>query len=114
MAKAKTKAKAKAKTKLQKQATLPGQEELPKTERPSIAELDVGVRDWLDAKDDAKTAKETEKSKREEATEIMRAFEGDLEKDSNGNPAYVYRDDYRELSVALSSSSKLVTALLDD
>ena len=114
MAKAKTKAKAKPKTKLQKQATLPGQEELPKTERPSIAELDSSIGEWLDAKDDAKTAKDLEKTKREAATEVMRAFEGDLEKDSNGNPAYVFRDPYRELSVALSSSSKLVTALMDD
>ena len=104
----------KARTNKQKQPKLPGQEDLPKTERPSIAELDVGIRDWLDAKDEAKTAKANEKAKREAATDVMRAFADDLECDSNGNPCYAYRDDYKELSVALSSSSKLVTALLEE
>lgn len=108
------KAKAKAKTKIQKQGALPGQEPLAGTERPTIAELDVGICEWLDAKDEEAKAKAKHKEKREAATEIMRAFVDDLEVDSNGNPCYAYRDKYRELSVALSSSSKLVTALLEE
>lgn len=88
------------------------QQDIPGTERPSIPELDEVICTWLDAKDEAKNKREEATEARTAATEAIREVADQLERDDHDNPVYCYRDDYREIAVKLSTSSKLITEVL--
>ena len=88
--------------------------ELPGLERPTNEQLDEVFSDWLEAKETAKRAKDAAKDALSTATEKMREVAGQLEEDDNGNPCYLYVDGDLEISIALSSSSKIVSKVVTD
>ena len=90
------------------------QSEIPGTERPSNEDLDAVIGDWLDAKATAKSARDAAKDALATATEKMREVADQLETDDNDNPCYLYVDGDLEISIALSSSSKIVSKVVTD
>lgn len=78
------------------------QTEIPGTERPKIAAIERAAKTYARARDARMEATEEEVKQKDKLQKVLHENEAQLvDRDSDGNPGYVYTDDEGERRIAI-------------